>query len=176
MKKTVMALIMLACISAFAGNPDIKNKIIRTTYNIAPEPPKPSPNGYLYDCCRSIVLGWDLTHTCYNVLIDCWGACSGHGWLVSTCTTGTIIRGAFLIPNKGTVKIDLPLVTGVLVDKIDTNLDPVSQVKEFTKIENSIINLENEMTLESNDELFVFAAGKYQIIDSKLMITVTIQP
>src|SRR5687767_10210636 len=118
MKKIVTALLLLVSVACFGGTPEI-NKTIKTTYNITPEPPKPSPNGYLSTCCRNKVLGWDLTNTCYSIIVECWGACAGHGWLVDICNGTLAIRGGFLIPNGGIVNVDVPLTTRVLADEFD---------------------------------------------------------
>ncbi|MCZ8286306.1 MAG: hypothetical protein O9353_12710, partial [Bacteroidia bacterium] len=61
----------------------------------------------------------------------------------------------------------------IIAENFDPTLDPASQVTEFRRIKNSLINLENPVIIETEGDVFVFAAGKYQIIDSKLMVLAT---
>lgn len=163
---------MLSGAGSFAGNPET-TKVLKPTYHISALPPSPSPNGYLYDCCHTSNLGWNLSHTCVSFIVECWGACAGHGWLVDVCTDGTTtIRGALMAADKPE-KVEVPLFTGIIAENFDPTLDPASQVTEFRRIKNSLINLENPVIIETEGDVFVFAAGKYQIIDSKLMVLAT---
>lgn len=162
---------MLAGLSGFAGKPEA-NKFIKNTYNIEPEPPKPSPNAYLYDCCGTIHY-WNEDRTCLVTLLDCWGACAGHFWRITCCQDGTrIIEGSLLIPNEPK-KVEIPLSTAISAEKFDPTLDPVSQATEYKRIENSIIHVKDQMVLETEESIFIFAPGRYQIIDSRLIALVT---
>jgi|GEM_PF-6677838 len=170
MKHILFALIMLAGLSGVAGNPET-NKALKTIYNMVPEPPK--PDGYQYDCCYTIYYGWNFSHTCVSYGVDCYGPCAGHGWLIDVCVDGTTtIRGAIMVIDQP-VKVEVPISTAILAGKFDPTLDPVSQITEYKKIENSTFNLENPLVMETEEDIFIFAAGKYQIINSKLMVLAT---
>lgn len=171
MKHILFVLMMLAGLSGSAGEPET-NRITKTTYNLEPEPPKPSPNDYLYECCGTIHY-WNEDRTCLVVLLDCWGACAGHFWRITCCKDGTrTIEGSLLVPDKPK-KVEVPLSTAISADKFDPSLDPVSQATEYKRIENSIINVKDQLVLETDESIFIFAPGRYQIIDSKLMVLAT---
>lgn len=174
MKKIILSLVMLASIGSYAGNPEIvkSTKAEKDHYTVTPQPLTESPNGYLVECCHTSNLGYDAISGCWNILVICSGQCAGHGWLVSGCGSGTIIRGAFLVPEATRpLNMSLELNTGIIdSETFDVSQDPIRQIIEMTKIKNTIINLENDMVVESDDNIVTFKKGKYQIIDSKLLI------
>lgn len=160
----------LASLSGFAGNPQ-SSKALKPTYRMVPEPPRSLPEGYMYDCCGTIQW-YDNDRNCLVLFLECWGTCGVHCFLITCCSDGTrTIEGSFLVPNEPKT-VQVPVTASISADKYE-NLDPVAEAIEYKKIQNSIVYIKDEVVMETETGIFIYAPGTYQVLNSKMMVIAT---
>lgn len=161
---------MLAGLSSFAGNPET-TKTLKPTYRMVPEPPRQLPEGYIYKCCGTIHW-YNDDHTCLITFLECWGSCGIHYFTITCCADGSrTIEGSLVIANEPKT-VEVPVTTAIAAEKYE-NLDPVTAAIEYKRVENSVVYFKNEMVMETETGIFIYAPGTYQILNSKMLVIAT---
>lgn len=176
MKKLILLLFIATSFNTFAGNPKngckTTTKITKETYVLTPQPTDPSNKPL--ECCRKHAYGYDITG-CYNIMVECWGECGEHGYMVTVCPGGVVeIRGARIAAGyNDPIKLKLPLTIGLIdLKNYTTNQDIVSQLISFDKKKNSVITIDTDLKFETEEYTMIILKGQYQIENSKLLVLV----